>query len=187
MFSLQKLINWTHSSVVSDKRELNIYQLFKDQFNSIQNKTEEYIKDCGYDDINLLVNYNGKAVSLMYLNSFKDSLLNDKTLSTEERAIKVAEMQKICHIKLKELEARIIPLAIANPNNIYLAHIKSSIDILNSMLKEYVSLLAIERCGVRAINGSDASKKLKTLKDAIDIRIVEIEGRLSLEENYRRY
>ena len=35
MFQLDKLKNWTHSSITDDKNEIEIYQIFTNEINSI--------------------------------------------------------------------------------------------------------------------------------------------------------
>ena len=59
--------------------------------------------------------------------------------------------------------------------------------IINSLLKEYAYLPAIQRSKVYQINNqeSNAGDKIKKLKDAIELRLVEIEHRLTVEETKR--
>lgn len=60
MFRLNKLKNWAHSSINDDKKELNAYQKFQDQFSLIDSKLEEYIAEFASEDTRLLIEYNGR-------------------------------------------------------------------------------------------------------------------------------
>lgn len=183
MFSLQRAKNWTRSSVSDDKKELTIYQSFQDQFSSIKNKADEYIRECSYFDSRLFIDYNGKQVSIDFISSLKNTISLEKSLSVEERAIKVAELTRFYNQKLKEIEERIISLSLVQQDNVYLSYIASCIKIINSLLKEYGYLLAVQKSGVQNINsiGEPAGVKLKKLQDEIELRITEINSRLTIE------
>ena len=179
MFNLQRLKNWTKSSINDDKKEIEIYQLFQDQFNLIKYKTEEYISECGYEDKRLFIEYNNELISLSLLNTLKESSLKNNKLSIQERAKLAAELTNFYNQKLKEIEAKIIELSFTEKDNIYLITISSYVQILNNLLKKYIGLLAIQRSGVKYINSREEIQKLK---DSIEIRTAEIQTRLSLEE-----
>lgn len=183
MFNLQRLKNWTKSSVNDDKRELEVYQLFQDQFNSIKYKIEEYIKECGYEDKRLFIEYNNELIPLSLLNALKESSLKNRSLSLQERAKLAAELTNFYNQKLKEIEAKIIELSLTERDNVYLITISSYIQIINNLLRKYIGLLAIQKSGVINIKSNNEIQKLK---DSIEIRIAEIKTRLSLEEISRR-
>ena len=183
MFKLNKLKNWAKSSINDDKMELEIYQKFKDQINSIKDKSNEYINEMNFTDERLFVEYEGKLVPISYLISIKQSVMQDKSLSSEERAYKSADLTYFYKLKVRELEEKIVSLALLEPNNVYLAYINSSIQILNSLMKEYVHLMAIQRSKIFKIDSTGemtAGQKLKKLKNEIDLRITEIESRLTV-------
>ena len=189
MFKLQKLKNWTHSSVNDDRNELNIYQSFQDQFSSINSKIEEYIEEVGREDSRLLIDYNGQKMTLEMLKILSESVMRNKDLSVQERAFQSAELSRAYHENLKLLKEKIISLAVIAKDNVYLAYINSYIQIINAMLKEYAYLLAVQRSGVRSIDNTgelNAGQKIGKLKDNIDIRTAEINSRLSLENCKRR-
>ena len=184
MFSLNKLKNWAKSSISDDKIELEVYQKLMDQINGIKGKADEYINEMNYTDERLYVEYEGKLVPISYLLSLKQSVMQDKTLKPEERAYKSANLTYFYNLKVKELEEKIVNLALLEPNNVYLAYINSSIQILNSLIKEYVYLMAMQRSQIFKIDNTGdmtAGQKLKKLKNEIDIRISEIESRLTIE------
>ena len=189
MFLLKRISNWSKSSVTDDKQEQLAYQKFQDQFTNIKNKSEEYLQESGYTDSRLYVEYKGKMVPISYISALIESLKTNRFMSVNERALEVANTTNLYNQKLKEIEYRIIDLAVQNPNNIYLAYISKSIEILNSLLKQYAYLLAVQRSGVNHIDNNGAlkaSQKIKALKDEIEIRLVQIESRLTLEDNRRR-
>lgn len=186
MFNLQRLKNWTKSSVNDDKKELEIYQLFQDQFNSIKNKSDEYISELGYTDRRLFVNFNGEAVPLSVIDAIKDSIPKNKNLSIQEKAHQVAELSNFYYQKLKEIESRIIDISIKESDNAYLITIANNIKLLNKLLMEYSYLLAIQRSGVKKIESPNTYEKIKQLKDSIEIRIAEIQTRLITEEIHKR-
>ena len=185
MFRLQKLKNWTHSSVTDDKKELNVYQSFQDQFSLTNSKIEEYIAELGSEDQRLLIDYNGEKMPISLLKTISESLLRSRNLSAEERAHQSAELARISHEKLKELKNKIVSIAVTETDNVYLAYIHSCIKIINSLLKEYSYLLAIQKSSIYAIDNSsslNAGEKMKVLKDYIDIRTTEINTRLTIDE-----
>ena len=184
MFNLQRLKNWTHSSVVDDKKELNAYQSFQDQFTLIDSKIEEYINELGSADERLFVDYNRKKVSVNLLKLMSESLLRNKDLPTEEKAYQSAELQRLYYEYLKQLKEKIIAIAVSQTDNVYLAYIHSCIEIINTLLREYSHLLAIQKSGISKVdnNGNlNAGEKIKTLKDNIEIRTAQINTRLALE------
>ena len=81
MFSLRKFKNWRHTSINDDKLELDIYQIFNEQFSSIDNQFEEYLKELGNEDKRLFVKYNGNSVPINRLYNISQIILNDKDLS----------------------------------------------------------------------------------------------------------
>ncbi len=189
MFKLNKLKNWTKSSINDDKMELEIYQKFKDQIFSIKDKADEYINEMNYTDERLYVEYEGKLVPISYLLSLKQSVMQDKILKPEERAYKSANLTYFYDLKVRELEEKIVNLSLLEPNNVYLAYINSSIQILNSLIKEYVYLMAIQRSQIFKIDNTGnmtAGQKLNKLKNEIDLRITEIENRLTID-NLKRF
>ena len=184
MFRLQRLKNWAHSSIASDKQELNAYQSFLDQFSLIDSKIEEYLSELGMDDRRLFVDYNGKEIPINFLKIMSESTLKDKNLSSVERACQSAELIRIYYEKLKQLKNKIISIAVNETDNIYLIYINSCINIINSLLKEYAHLLAVQRSGIYSINNignHNAGEKIKNLKDNIEIRTAEINSRLTME------
>ena len=185
MFRLQKIKNWMHSSVIDDKKELNIYQSFQDQISLIDSKIEEYIEDLDNDDSRLLINYNGKNMSLRMLKILSESILKDTKLSVEQRAYERAELNRIYYTELKNLKEKIIVIAVTETDNVYLAYINSYIAIINTLLKQYAHLLAIQRSSIYSIDNQgelNAGEKLKALKDSIDIRTAEIQCRLTTDD-----
>ena len=189
MFRLQRLKNWAHSSVASDKQELNAYQSFQDQFSLIDSKIEEYLSELGMDDSRLFVNYNGKAIPVNFLKVMSESLLKDKNLSLQEKAIQSEKLNRLYYEKLRQLKEKIISLAVNEKDNVYLTYINSCINIINGLLKEYAHLLAIQRSGIYSINNNgnnNAGEKIKVLKDNIEIRSAEINSRLTMENLGRK-
>lgn len=185
MFRLQKIKNWMHSSVIDDKKELNVYQSFQDQISSINTKIEAYIAELGNDDSRLLINYNGKNISLGMLKILSESILKDIKLSVDQRAYESAELNRIYYEELKKLKEKIIAIAVTETDNVYLAYINSYIQVINRLLKEYSNLLAIQRSSIYSIDNQgelNAGEKLKTLKDNIDIRTAEIQCRLTTDD-----
>lgn len=188
MFNSQRLKNWTKSSVNDDKKELEVYQLFKDQIYSIEEKIKEYISEFGYDDNRLKIEYNGMLVTLDFLLTLKDSTFKNKDLSVQDRAKQASDLTYLYNQKLKELESKIIELSLIYKDNVYLITISSYIKIVNSLLAQYASLTAIKNSSVQVIDNNGeltAADKIKRLKDCIDIRIAEIESRLAIEEMRR--
>ena len=184
MFKLQRLKNWSHSSINDDKKELNAYQCFQDQISLINNKIEEYIAEFGSEDRRLFVNYNKEAIPINLLKIMSESLLKNKSLSVEERAYQSAELTRLYYENLKCLKNKIISLAVSETDNVYLAYIHSCIQIINGLLKEYAHLLAIEKSSIRTIDNTgniNAGEKIKILKDNIEIRSAQINSRLALE------
>lgn len=184
MFKLQRLKNWTHSSVTDDKSELDAYQIFQDQFSSLNSKIEEYISELGYEDERLLIDYNGEKIPLETLKTLGKSILKDNSLNIQQRVLKSEELNRMYYEKLKELKDKITALAINETDNVYLAYINSCIHIINALLKRYAHLLAIQKSTISSIDNSDnlnAGEKIRVLKDNIDIRTSEINTRLSLE------
>lgn len=184
MFGLDKLKNWSHSSINDDKKELNAYQSLNDQISLIYSKIDEYIKELGSLDERLLIDYNGNKISISLLNILKDSVLRDKKLSIEQRAYESAELNRIYIEKLIELKEKIIAMAVTQTDNAYLTYINSCIRIINALLKEYNYMIAIRRSNISFIDNSDninAGKKIKILKDQIDIRTSEINKRLTID------
>ena len=176
MFRLNKLKNWAHSSINDDKKELNAYQKFQDQFSLIDSKLEEYIAEFASEDTRLLIEYNGEKMPI--------NLLKSKSLPIEERAYQSAELTRIYYEKLKQLKNRIIALAVTETDNVYLTYIHSCIQIINNLLREYAHLLAIQRTGISKIDNfgnSNAGEKIKVLKDNIEIRTAEINTRLAID------
>lgn len=183
MFFLQKAQSWLHSSVSDDKQELEAYQTFKDELENIKRVRGEYISEEGREDYMLQVLYNGKLVPLSLLETLKNSILYNKTLSVEQKAKQSSYLEELYRESLKELESRIITMAINNPNNVYLKQISSSISTLNKLIKRYANLIAIQRSGIKTITDND---ELKSLEDSILIRSSEIEQRLAIE-TMKRY
>lgn len=184
MFKLHKLKNWAHSSISDDKKELNAYQSFQDQFSLIDSKIEEYINELAGEDARLLIEYNGEKMPVNLLKIMSESLLKSRNLSTEERAYQSAELTRIYYEKLKQLKNKIIALAVTETDNVYLAYIHSCITIINSLLKEYSHLLAVQKSSIYTINNSgnlNAGEKIKVLKDNIEIRTAEINTRLATD------
>ncbi len=184
MFRLQKLKNWTHSSVTDDKKELNVYQSFQDQISLINSKTEEYITELGSEDKRLLIEFNGDKIPISLLKIMSESLLKNKSLSIEERATQSAELNRLYYQKLKLLKDKIIELAVNETDNVYLTYIHSCIKIINKLLKEYSYLLAIQRAAITSIDNDgnlNAGEKLRVLKDNIDVRTAEINARLTID------
>ena len=182
MFKLQRLKNWAHSSIADDKSELNAYQNFQDHFSLIDSKLEEYIAEFASEDTRLLIEYNGEKMPINLLKIISESLLKSKNLSIEERAYQSAKLTRIYYEKLKQLKNRIIALAVTETDNVYLAYINSYIAIINTLLKQYAHLLAIQRSSIYSIDNQgelNAGEKLKALKDSIDIRTAEIQCRLT--------
>lgn len=184
MFRLQKLKNWAHSSVADDKKELNAYQSIQDQILAIYSKIDEYLKEKSYEDERIQVDYNGEKIPVNVLNTLSQSILSNKDLTTVQKAKKSAELTKLYYEKLKRLREKIIALAVTEKDNIYLVYINSCIQIINSLLKEYSYLLAIQRSSIYKIDNQgelNAGEKLKALKDSIEIRTAEINSRLALD------
>lgn len=184
MFRLNKLKNWAHSSINDDKKELNAYQKFQDQFSLIDSKLEEYIAEFASEDTRLLIEYNGEKMPINLLKIIRESLLKSKSLPIEERAYQSAELTRIYYEKLKQLKNRIIALAVTETDNVYLTYIHSCIQIINNLLREYAHLLAIQRTGISKIDNfgnSNAGEKIKVLKDNIEIRTAEINTRLAID------
>lgn len=190
MFGLRKAINWTKSSVVDDKYEMSIYKKLEEEFLSIDSKIEEYLKDLGYEDTRLHINFNGALYPLEYLKSLSSTISYSKTLTIEEKAIQMANLERLYIVELEKLKHRIIDMACAIQDNIYLAYINSRIRIINSLLKENLHLIAIQRSGVTCIDSSNntlASQKYKKFKDTMDIRVSEIEYRLASENIGKKF
>ena len=187
MFNLEKAKNWTKSSVADNKNEQIIYQKFQDQITSIENKIKEYIKDQGYQDVRLYIKFKDRLLSIPYLEAIIQSVKDDNNLSPQNRAFKVATITNFYNQQLQELSKKIISISLTERDNVYLAYIHESLMIINSLLKEYAYLPAIQRSKVYQINNqeSNAGDKIKKLKDAIELRLVEIEHRLTVEETKR--
>ena len=184
MFRLNKLKNWAHSSINDDKKELNAYQKFQDQFSLIDSKLEEYIAEFASEDTRLLIEYNGEKMPINLLKIISESLLKSKSLPIEERAYQSAELTRIYYEKLKQLKNRIIALAVTETDNVYLTYIHSCIQIINNLLREYAHLLAIQRTGISKIDNfgnSNAGEKIKVLKDNIEIRTAEINTLIAID------
>lgn len=183
---IRKAKDWTQSSVVDDKRELTAYQYFVNEFENIDKKVLEYINEEGYSDKRLYVDMGGRLVSISTLESLKDIYKQDTSLSVNERAIKVATLNNMYNKALEDLKNRIINMAVSCRDNIYLVTIATSIVTLNALINEYAYMQAIQKSGVKVIDGGDAAVKLKSLKNSIEIRIMEINSRITIEESYKR-
>ncbi len=183
MFSLQKLKNWTHSSISSDKQELEIYEYFKNEIENIKKVRKSYIDEEGREDISIYTEYNGEIVPISFLKTYKESVLHDKSLDAISRARKQAMLEDMYRERLKELENRIISMAISIPDNVYLKQISSYINILNQLLRKYAYLLAIQRSGLTTISSEE---DLKKLEDNILIRSSEIQKRITID-TMKRY
>lgn len=184
MFKLQKLKNWTHSSINDDKKELSTYQSIQDQMSSIDSKINEYIEELGREDSRLLIEYNGENIPINILKLMSEALLRNKELSVEEKAYQSAELNLLYYKKLKELKKKIISIAITETDNVYLACINSCIKIINALLKDYSHLLAIQRSEIYSLDNSgnlNAGEKMKILKDNIEVRTAEINSRLTID------
>ena len=184
MFRLEKLKNWAHSSVADDKKELNVYQSFQDQFLAINSKIDDYLNEKSYEDERIQVDYNGKKIPINLLKTLSQSILSNKDLTTIQKAQKSAELTKLYYEKLRQLSEKIITLAVTEKDNVYLVYINSCIQIINSLLNEYSYLLAIQRSSIYQIDNQgelNAGEKLKVLKDNIEIRTAEINSRLALD------
>ena len=145
---------------------------------------EEYINELAGEDARLLIEYNGEKMPVNLLKIMSESLLKSRNLSTEERAYQSAELTRIYYEKLKQLKNKIIALAVTETDNVYLAYIHSCITIINSLLKEYSHLLAVQKSSMYTINNSgnlNAGEKIKVLKDNIEIRTAEINTRLATD------
>lgn len=178
MFRLNKLKNWAHSSISDDKHELEVYQIFQNEIDNIKKIRQEYINEEGSYDNKLQVSFKGNLVSLSVIETLKNTILNNQRLSLEERIKENTILADIYREKLKELEDRIITMALRNPENVYLSRISSSLGVINTLLKRYIHLLAIQRSGVTSINNGD---DLKQLEDSILIRISEINYRITTD------
>lgn len=178
MFRLNKLKNWTHSSISDDKNEIEAYQTFQNEIERIKQTSEEFIKEEGAENYLLHILYKGKLVSLSFLEILKSSILNNNRLSLEDKIRESSALEETYRKGLEELKNRIITMAIRNPNNVYLSKISSSLSIINTLLTRYRHLLAIQRSGV--VNISSYSE-LKQLEDNILIRISELERRITID------
>ena len=189
MFNLRKIKNWTHSRIVDDEKELQIYQYFIDQFENIDKKIDEYISEMGDEDTRLFVKYNGKMVPVNNLKFMSEALINDPTIDSQNRVYQSAELHRLYLLELKKIKEIIISLSITNKDNIYLSYINTCISILNKLLQEYSYLLAVQRSGIYLIDNYgdlNAGKKIKKLKDNIEIRSNEIKCRLTLDDLERK-
>lgn len=189
MFSLRKFKDWRHTSINDDKLELDIYQIFNEQFSSIDNQFEEYLKELGNEDKRLFVKYNGNSVPINRLYNISQIILNDKDLSIKERAYQSAELYRLYLLELKNLKEKIITLSVANKDNVYLSCINSCVGVLNKLLQKYSYLLAVQRSDIYSIDNHgdlNAGKKIKKLKDNIEIRSNEIKCRLTLDDLERK-
>lgn len=178
MFQLDKLKNWAHSSITEDKNEIEIYQIFTNEINSIKNTIEEFIKEEGSDNHLLYVLHDGKLVSLSLLETLRNSLLNSKSLSIEDKIKQSSLLEESYRKNLEELKNRIIRMALRRPDNVYLSKISSSIGIINTLLKRYLHLIAIQRSGLVSLSSFD---ELKKLEDSITIRISELNYRITTD------
>ena len=66
-----------------DKLELDIYQIFNEQFSSIDNQFEEYLKELGNEDKRLFVKYNGNSVPINRLYNISQIIKSRKFLAFE--------------------------------------------------------------------------------------------------------
>ena len=178
MSFISKINNWTHSSISDDKQELETYQVFKNEIDRIKQTSEEFIKEEGTENYMLHILYNGKLVSLSLLEMLKKSVLNNNSLSLEDRVKESYLIEGTYRNGLEELKSRIINMALMNPGNIYLKKIASSLGIINTLLKRYLHLIAIQRSGLTTISSYD---ELKRLEDNILIRISELNHRITTD------
>ena len=80
-------------------------------------------------------------------------------------------------------------MSVANKDNVYLSCINSCVGVLNKLLQKYSYLLAVQRSDIYSIDNHgdlNAGKKIKKLKDNIEIRSNEIKCRLTLDDLERK-
>lgn len=177
MFRLNKLKNWAHSSIAHDKNEIETYQVFQDEINHINQIIEEFIKEQGTDSRLLHVLYKGSLVSLSLLETLKSSILNNNRLSLQDRIKESSLLDEAYRKGLDKVRNKIISMS-SKPDNVYLSKISSSLNIINTLLKRYLHLIAIQKSGLISISNYD---ELKQLEDSIKIRISELNYRITTD------
>lgn len=178
MSFIKKLNNWTHSSIPDDKQEIEVYQVFQTEIESINKTIEEFIKEEGIENYLLHILYNGRLVSLSFLETLKSSILNNNKLSIQDRIKESSLLEETYRKGLDELRNRIINMARIKPDNVYLSKISSSLEVINTLLKRYLHLTAIKRSSLMTISNYD---ELKRLEDNITIRISELNYRITTD------
>ena len=173
-----KVKNWAHSSISEDKQEIETYQNFQNEIENIRKIIKEYLDTEGSEDNLLKVNYNNQLVPLNLLQTLKNSILNNKKMSIEEKVKESSLIEEFYRRAFEELENRVIRMAQVNPNNVYLSKISSSLGVINTLLKRYLYLTAIQRSGLTSISSYD---ELKKLEDNILIRISELDYRITTD------
>ncbi len=178
MSFVSKIRNWTYSSISNDKNEIETYQVFQNKINNINQTIEGFIKEEGSENYLLHVLYNGKLVSLSFLETLKNSILNNKRLSIQDRVQESSLLDSAYRSGLEELKNRIINMARINPDNVYLSKISSSLNVINTLLKRYLHLIAIKKSGLTTISNYD---ELKQLEESIIMRISELNYRITTD------
>ena len=74
--------------------------------------------------------------------------------------------------------SRILNMARINPDNVYLSKISSSLNIINTLLKRYLHLIAIKKSGLMSISNYN---ELKQLEESIIMRISELNYRITTD------
>ncbi len=177
MSFVSKIRNWTYSSISDDKNEIETYQVFQDEINHINQTIEEFIKEEGTDNHLLQVLYKGSLVSLSLLETLKSSILNNNRLSLQDRIKESSLLDEAYRKGLDEIRNRIIGMSI-KPDNVYLSKISSSLNIINTLLKRYLHLIAIKKSGLTTISNYD---ELKQLEESIIMRISELNYRITTD------
>lgn len=178
MSFISKINNWTHSSISDDKQELETYQVFKNEIDRIKQTSEEFIKEEGTENYLLHILYKGKLVPLSLLQTLRRTVLNSNKLSLEGRVKESSLLEEAYRMGLEELKNRILNMARINPDNVYLSKISSSLNIINTLLKRYLHLIAIKKSGLMSISNYN---ELKQLEESIIMRISELNYRITTD------
>ena len=178
MSFVSKVRNWTSSSISDDKNEIETYQVFQNEINNIKQTIEGFIKEEGSENYLLHVLYNGKLVSISFLETLKNSILNNNRLSIQDRIKESSLLDSAYRSGLEELKNRIINMARINPDNAYLSKISSSLNIINTLLKRHLHLIAIKKSGLMSISNYN---ELKQLEESIIMRISELNYRITTD------
>ena len=176
--------NWTRSSVTSDKNELEIYKVFSDEISNLKKLMQEYIDDKGSENRSLFVLYNNQLMPLSVLFTLKNAIIHNHNLSIEQRAQQSSMLEEVYYRSFEELHNRIIFMAISNPNDVNLKIISNEVSIINSLIRKYLHLIAIQRSGINSISNA---KDLKLLEDNIIMRSSDLEQRLKMDNIKRGY